>query len=59
MFSTIGDYPFRFSSLVTGFRARAGARAKSKIDYPKATQLPSPVALANKLLIITRRNFSK
>jgi hypothetical protein len=47
-------FAFRFSGPVTPLRARA----KSKIDYPP-TQLPSPVTLVNKLLIITRRNFSK
>jgi hypothetical protein len=42
------NYAFRFSGPVTALRA--GARAKSKIDC---------LAPLSKLLIITRRNFSK
>jgi hypothetical protein len=56
------NYAFRFSGPVTALRAgaRAGARAKVKDRLSsEAAQLPSPVTLVNKLLTITRRNFSK
>jgi hypothetical protein len=47
-------YAFRSSCPVIILRTKAEARAKIE-----TTQLSSPVILVNKLLIITRRNFSK